>query len=78
MCTIVPNWPDYDPELEHLRRELRRAQIEEEKARIRRELARLRGYPPFPPGRWMTPLAPICIPSPAPSLRDVLDKIPAK
>jgi hypothetical protein len=83
MCTIVtPNigWPYYDAELEELKRQLRLAQIEEEKARIRRELARLRRLPyPCIPPNWVIshqPTFPVC-PAPMPiSIGDVLRKIP--
>ena len=71
----------WDPELDYLREQLRRAQIEEEKQRLRRELDRLNRLRPCP---WAMP--PViwrpCCPTPTvvypPSIQDVLRTIPAR
>lgn len=83
MCTITTptTWPYYDHELEELKRQLRLAQIEEEKARIRREIDRIRRYPycPTVPPGWIISHIPVCTPAPAPlSINDVLRRIPAR
>lgn len=69
----------WDPELECLREQLRRAQIEAEKARIRREIDRLS---PYRPHTWSIPPVVFqpCIPLPAAPLtiHDVLRRIPGK
>lgn len=83
MCTITtPSviWHHYDAELEELKRQLRQAQIEEEKARIRRELARMHRYPrPTLPPDWLISHFPNLSARHTPvSIEDVLRKIPAR
>lgn len=70
--------PPWDPELECLREQLRRAQIEDEKRRLRREIERLRPCPwVFTPGIWQPYCPSTTIPM-APSIQDVLGAIPAR